>query len=94
MIDHFYQIEHRRLRERFSMETLERHQDRIQSALRSRRLRHPLPCPFCGRPPVTERTGFSRRAMQIYCINDNGCPRPKAIGETEEKAIKNWNLRA
>jgi hypothetical protein len=31
--------------------------------------------------------------MYIYCINDNGCPRPKAIGETEEKAIENWNLR-
>jgi hypothetical protein len=52
-----------------------------------------LPCPFCGSKPVTERTGFSLRAMYIYCINDNGCPRPKAIGETEEKAIENWNLR-
>lgn len=52
-----------------------------------------LPCPFCGSTPVTERTGFSLRAMYIYCINDNGCPRPKAIGETEEKAIENWNLR-
>src|SRR3954467_15601125 len=51
------------------------------------------PCPFCGSAPVTERTGFSLRAMYIYCINDNGCPRPKAIGETEEKAIENWNLR-
>lgn len=51
------------------------------------------PCPFCGSAPVTERTGFSLRAMYIYCINDNGCPRPKAIGETEDKAIENWNLR-
>jgi hypothetical protein len=32
--------------------------------------------------------------MYIYCINDNGCPRPKAIGETVEKAIENWNLRS
>lgn len=53
-----------------------------------------LPCPFCGSQPVTERTGFSLRAIYIYCINDNGCPRPKAIGETKEKAIENWNLRA
>jgi hypothetical protein len=53
-----------------------------------------LPCPFCGSAPVTERTGFSGRAMYIYCINDNGCPRPKAIGETVEKAIENWNLRS
>ena len=53
-----------------------------------------LPCPFCGKQPVTERTGFSGRAMYIYCINDNGCPRPKAIGETEDKAIENWNTRA
>ena len=52
-----------------------------------------LPCPFCGWPPVTERTGFSLRAMNVYCINDNGCPRPKAVGETEEKAVENWNLR-
>jgi hypothetical protein len=53
-----------------------------------------LNCPFCGEPPVTEPTGFSLRAMYIYCVNDNGCPRPKAIGETEEKAIENWNTRA
>lgn len=53
-----------------------------------------LPCPFCGSAPVTERTGFSGRAMYVYCINDNGCPRPKAIGETVEKAVENWNLRA
>ena len=52
-----------------------------------------LPCPFCGLEPVSERTGFSLRAMYIYCINDNGCPRPKAIGESEEKAIENWNTR-
>lgn len=52
-----------------------------------------LPCPFCGAAPVIERTGFSGRAMYIYCINDNGCPRPKAIGETEERAIENWNTR-
>lgn len=53
-----------------------------------------LPCPFCGTQPVTERTGFSGRAMYIYCNNDNGCPRPKAIGETVEKAVENWNTRA
>lgn len=52
-----------------------------------------LSCPFCGTQPVTERTGFSGRALYIYCINDNGCPRPKAIGETVTKAAENWNLR-
>jgi hypothetical protein len=52
-----------------------------------------LTCPFCGSRPVTERTGFSGRALYIYCNNDNGCPRPKAIGETAAKAAENWNLR-
>ena len=53
-----------------------------------------LNCPFCGKAPETQQTGFSGRAMYIYCNNDNGCPRPKAIGETDEKAIENWNARA
>lgn len=52
-----------------------------------------LPCPFCGSAPVTTRTGFSGQALYIYCINDNGCPRPKAVGESKEKAVENWNSR-
>lgn len=35
-VNHWFQLQHRRLRERFSMETLTRHEDRLLAALRSR----------------------------------------------------------
>lgn len=35
-IDYFYHLNHRRLRDKFKMETIERHESKVQSALEKR----------------------------------------------------------
>lgn len=65
-------------------------------------LKKPLPCPFCGNDPtvkiqLTESDSKSEMAG-VGCLNPHCHVRPKVssvmgIGESEQSAIRRWNIR-
>jgi len=54
-----------------------------------------LPCPWCGCFPTVEPWhGGVKTKHAVHCENDN-CPTgPMTTGETKDKAIARWNIRA
>jgi len=55
----------------------------------------PLPCPFCGFPPVVEEwLGRDKRGnITIYCNHEFCSIGPAAIGRTFSIALQYWNTR-
>lgn len=52
-----------------------------------------LPCPFCGQPPVVERTGFHLGGRTIRCETED-CMGPHTTAAHIEDAVVQWNRRA
>jgi hypothetical protein len=52
-----------------------------------------LPCPFCGKPPHVEMTGFHLNGRTIRCETDD-CMGPHTTAACEDDATIQWNTRA
>lgn len=52
-----------------------------------------LVCPFCGKPPFVEPTGFHLGGRTIRCETDE-CMGPHTTAANVHDAVKQWNTRA
>lgn len=52
-----------------------------------------LPCPFCGKPPSIEMTGFHLGARTIRCETDD-CMGPHTTAQNMDDATLQWNRRS
>lgn len=52
-----------------------------------------LPCPFCGKPPITMPSGEAGRGLMIECVT-SGCVGPHTSWVPPQSAIAAWNRRA
>ena len=52
-----------------------------------------LPCPFCGKPPFVEMTGFHLGGRTIRCETED-CMGPHTTAACVEDAVVQWNRRA
>lgn len=51
-----------------------------------------LPCPFCGKPPFVEPTGFHGGGRTIRCEADD-CMGPHTTAACVDDAVFQWNKR-